>query len=42
MKNYWKQWINNKVHQLSTPSGAIVAVISFIVGILLAKFIQGN
>ena len=42
MKNYWKEWIDNKVHQLSTPSGAIVAVISFIVGILLAKFIQGN
>jgi len=42
MNNYLKQWINNKVQQLSTPSGAIVAVISFIIGILLVKFIQGN
>ncbi len=42
MNNYWKQWIDNKVHQLSTPSGAIVAIASFVVGILLVKFIQGN
>ena len=42
MNDYWKQWIDNKVNQLSTLSGAIVAIASFVVGMLLVKFIQGN
>ncbi len=42
MNNYWKQWIDSKVDQLSTLSGAIVAIASFVVGMLLVQFIQGN
>ncbi len=41
MNDYWKEWINNKVYLLSTPTGAIVGVASFIIGLLLGKFIQG-
>ena len=41
MNDYWKEWINNKVYLLSTPTGAIVGVASFIIGLLLRKFIQG-
>ena len=39
MKNYWKEWINNKVHLLSTPIGAAVSILGFVAGILIAKFI---
>ena len=41
MNKYWKEWIDNKVDILSTPAGVIVAIISFIIGCLLVKFIQG-
>ena len=39
MKNYWKDWINNRVDLLSTPLGATVSILSFVAGILLGKFI---
>ena len=41
MNDYWKEWINNKVYLLSTPTGAIVGAASFIIGLLLGKIIQG-
>lgn len=39
MNDYWKEWIHNKVYLLSTPTGAAVGGLSFLIGILLGKLI---
>ena len=39
MKDYWKEWINNKMDLLSTPLGAGIGVTSFVLGILIGKLI---
>ena len=39
MKDYWKEWIHNKVYLLSTPIGAGVGITAFITGILLGQII---
>jgi len=39
MKEYWKEWLNNKIYLLTTPLGAAVGITSFMTGILLGKII---
>ena len=37
MNDHWKEWLNNKIHLLSTPTGAGVAIVGFALGILLGN-----
>ena len=39
MNNNWKEWIDNKIYLLSTPMGAGVGIVGFVVGILIGRLI---
>jgi len=39
MNEHWKEWLENKIYLLSTPMGAGVGIVSFVVGLLLGKII---
>tara|TARA_R100000664_G_C2745859_1_gene133612 strand:- start:1558 stop:1755 length:198 start_codon:yes stop_codon:yes gene_type:complete len=37
MNEHWKEWLNNKIYLLSTPTGALVGGASFLLGILIGR-----
>ena len=39
MKDHWKEWLDNKIYLLSTPTGAAVGVAGFMAGVLLGNII---
>ena len=41
MNDQWKEWVNNKIYLLSTPFGAAVGIVSFVIGILIGKILKG-
>jgi hypothetical protein len=40
MKDNWREWLENKIHLLSTPTGALIGGVSFIVGILIGRLLM--
>ena len=39
MNEHWKEWLENKLYLLSTPTGAGVGIASFILGMLIGRAI---